>query len=141
MAKSLMEYLDRRAFNYVTKNLNVHSLSRFTSIEQYKAILRRIRLVSDDIETAVSFLDETSPEALETATSLIDTLEKKLEVIRQSARFLTKLKYETRFISEESDISLIDLTKGTFNNVSYSVVDSGIVMDSINKIHGHSVEK
>jgi len=139
MVKNIMEYLDRRAFNYATKTLNIGNLSKFISIDQYRAILKRIKVSSEDIGSSILFLDETSPEALSTANSLVETLEKKLEVIRQAARFLTKLKYETRFISEESDISLVDLTKGTFNNLNYSIVDSGIIMDSVSKIHGNSL--
>jgi hypothetical protein len=127
---SVMKYLDNRAFNYTTKRLNVSGVNRFVSKEQYSAILRRVRLVSEEISSAMSFLSDASPEALLVAEKLIETLEKKLETLRQSARFLTKLKLETRFMSEESDISIVDITRGTFINMNYSITDRGIVLNS-----------
>lgn len=128
-------YLSKRANKYVRETLSASSASRYNSINQYRALLKRVESIGLNIEDSVNFLNESSPEILEALEGAVSALESKLQIIRDSAKFISKTKFETRLISDGSDISVIDISRGEFSNMSYSVTDHGIVMNSKHSIH------
>ena len=131
----MKDFLEQREDKYVREVFAPSSINPYTSREQYKAMLKRISSIGENLKDSLDFLDSTSVDVESTIEKAISTLETKLQVIRQSAKFITKMKFETRLISSASDISVIDISKGRFKNINYSVTDRGLVMDSSTTIN------
>lgn len=127
---SLDKYLENRETAYIVTQLEDINLSRYNSDLQYKALLTRVSTIAATMSESITFLDDNEESVLKAIESALSTLEIKVQVIRNAARFLSKSKLEVRSVSSESDISIIDLSKGSFNGLNYSFSDSGVVLDS-----------
>lgn len=131
----MKEYVENRNRVYVREELNASGISRYNSIDQYRALLSRAKSISENISSTIEFLLTNKDDVLNTVDTAISTLENKVQIIRESAKFLSKQNLEVRSISSEADISVVDLSRGSFNNTSYSITDRGVIIDSDSIIH------
>jgi nanoRNase/pAp phosphatase (c-di-AMP/oligoRNAs hydrolase) len=124
----MKKYLEQRGDKYVTQRFPTGSFNKNNPTSNYSAMLRRISKIGTDVAYTVDFLKENEDPIAETIESAISTLEVKLQIMRDSIQHSSKLKMELG--DALSDISMVDMTKGTFQNISYSHTDRGLVLNS-----------
>jgi hypothetical protein len=125
----MKNYLDNRADNYVSQRFPEGSFNHYNPVENYAALLSRIELIGADIQRVVEFLSAEEEDVTDTIEEAVSTLEIKLQTIRDSVQYLSKLKLELD--GQPSDIAVIDLSNGHFGNMSYSIEDHGLIMNSV----------
>lgn len=131
---SLTTYLEERSDYYVLQEFsNIHP-GVYNAPEKYSAILRKSLDIKDNIERSLNFFSDNSDSVLESIDNALNKLETKLQIIRDNAIFLNKIKLELASTSNEFDISVIDLSKGKLDNVSYSSIDKGVILETSSSI-------
>jgi len=95
------------------------------------AIFNSLKSKSINIEDHVDFLSNNIDEIDNNIESLVKTLKNRIAYLTSAIVHIGKLKMSYPAIAKEGDIKLIDLTTGTYNDISYSHTDSGLIMDAI----------
>ena len=121
-------YLANRGAKFVINTFPDGNISEYNSYETYRAVLNKIRKIGLDIDDTISFLAEEEDDVVNTIESAIATLETKLQVIRDAVQYSSKLKMDMG--GRPSDISVVDLSRGSFTNMNYSNTDRGLVLSS-----------
>ncbi len=124
----MKDYLDQRGDNYVTQRFPSGAFNQYNPVENYSALLRRMSRIGEDIEGTIEFLSENEDSVIDTIELAVSTLEVKLQVMRDAIQNSAKIKMDLS--GAPSDVSMIDLSKGRFENMSYSVSDHGIILNS-----------
>lgn len=137
---SIKNYLQNRNDYYVLQDFVNVAPGKFNNKEQISAILRKTLDIKDNVSRSITFLNSESDTISETIEASLDKLEAKLQVIRDNAIFLNKVKMELRSISRKYDIAVIDLNNGKFDDLVYSPLDRGLILDT-NRIYSLSKGK
>lgn len=124
----MKDYLSQRGDMYATQRFPKGEFNQYNPIDNYSAMMRRISNIGADTLRTIDFLSSNEDPVADTIESAISTLETKLQVMRDSIQYSSKLKMELGDVP--SDISMIDMSKGRFENMSYSHTDRGIVLNS-----------
>lgn len=124
----MKDYLNQRGDMYATQRFPKGKFNQYNPMDNYSAMMRRISNIGIDTLRTIDFLSLNEDPVADTIESAISTLETKLQVMRDSIQYSSKLKMELGDVP--SDISMIDMSKGRFENMSYSHTDRGIVLNS-----------
>lgn len=128
---SYKDYLQNRTNYYVVEDFNGRAISRYNHAEQYNALLKRMQSIANNIENTLDFLETSDPEVYSVIMSTLDKLEAKVQSIKRAARAISRSNKDAGRIA---DISVVDLTHGTFDGMSYSVTHNGLILGHVSSI-------
>lgn len=128
-----MNFLEHYGDMYVSKRFPEVKIGNFNIEEHFTALLNRVHYVSENINSTLVFLEDNEKEISDYIVKIFNTLELKTQIITDSIQYASKLKFETGDIP--SDISIIDMSSGIYSNCLYSTIESGIVLDNVDKIY------
>lgn len=123
----MKEYLEtRQDYNLI----NVIDFGNIFDIANIKEQIKGIRFKADNLklsfDRSVSFLESNLSDVL-SANKALEIIESRFDNVRTSLNFILKSRLE---IAENTkDISLVDLDRGLFKNLIYSIDMSGITFD------------
>lgn len=129
----MKNYLDNRGGMYVSESFPEGDFGEYNTFQICTAVLNKIKRVGDAVGRTVGFLSEEEESVIGTADRAIEMLETKLQVMQDAIEYSSRLKLDMG--GKSADISVVDLSKGMFVGMNYSVTDSGVILNSL---HGEN---
>ncbi|MDB4533417.1 hypothetical protein N9242_00995 [Vicingaceae bacterium] len=121
------------------ENRNAHILSRkvlivndvYNDKSKLEAMFNILSNRSLEMDTSIEFLENNIEEIEKSVNDIIESLHNKVSYLKASVVTLNRLKLEHPSTSKEGDIELVNLSDGSYTDVSYSYTDDGIVMNTV----------
>ncbi|RLA68371.1 MAG: hypothetical protein DRQ78_00840 [Epsilonproteobacteria bacterium] len=125
----MKEFLDKRN-SFIINNRVGYTADIYNDHDKVIAIFNSLKEISTNIEDHVDFLIENIDEIEVDVKNLMDIMKNRISYLTSAIVHIGKLKMSYPAIAKEGDIKLVDLTKGSYDNISYSHTDSGLIMNA-----------
>ena len=124
-------YLKDRG-NSVLSNIKEKDIGLFNSDSELLSILSKLNKSAEDSSDSINFLSEHIDDIEEAIDNVLNAVLLKISFMRSSVSNMNRSFYTPATNSVNSDISILDLTKGKYDNMSFSITDSGLIIDTSN---------
>ena len=136
----IKSFIENREQKKVLKRFpkSFYYFSEYPNLSVYQQLLFMSQEIAALQANHATFLEEHSSVVKSSVFDAIQSLEKKLQVLRSQISFMSRkvLEPDTRYGSQS--ISMVDVSKGDFVSMVYSETDSGIIFE--NAINTYNVK-
>jgi len=126
----MKKFLDNREDYLIGRRVDILS-DIYNDKNRLESIFNMLKNRSLEVDSSISFLEENIDDIEDAIHNISTSLKNKISHLITSVRHIGKLKLSYPAVSKEGDIKLLNLTTGSYNNITYSHTDSGLILETI----------
>lgn len=128
----MKHYLENYGDMYVGIMPDLLKTDRFNNKAIFKSNIKATLKFKEKMNSTITFLMESKGGISNTIEKVLDKLEVKLNIINSTIDALNRAKFN--FGDSVSDISVINLSECELSNMAFSIMDDGIILNSMNMV-------
>ena len=137
--KEFIEYRNQKLVNKKFPS-SFYYMSEYPNQDVYQQLLFLVSEMAQMQNTHVQFLKDAQSAVQTSVFDAIDSLEKKIDVIRSQIAFLSRNVLESGQIYGSSSIQMINLLEGDFDGLVYQQTDNGIIFENAINTYNIAIE-